>query len=141
MSGQGTASQNQSSRQSTASQTSSQNQSARQSTATQAQSSRQAYGSEAREDWQDSSDDYYRRGAPYYGAAVVGTAVVAGTVAAATGYAAGAAAATTYSALPCTPTTAVVGGVTYYNCSSSWYTRAYSGSQVTYVAVPPPSGN
>ncbi len=133
MSGQGSASERQSSRQGSASDmqsspqaTSTQNQSARQSTATQAQSSRQAYGSDAREGWQDYSDDYHRGAAPYYSAAVVGTAVVAGTAAVGGGYAAGAAG-PFYSAPPCTPTTAVVGGVTYYICGGSSTFRSVIG--------------
>jgi hypothetical protein len=42
--------------------------------------------------------------------------------------------------LPCNPNTAVVQGVTYYQCGSNWYTQAYGNSGVMYVPVPPPSG-
>lgn len=48
---------------------------------------------------------------------------------------------TTYiTTLPCTTTAVVVNGVTYYNCSSTWYQRGYSGSSVTYVVVKAPPG-
>ncbi len=43
--------------------------------------------------------------------------------------------------LPCTTSAVVVDGVSYYNCSSTWYKRVYSGSQVTYVAVNAPPGH
>jgi hypothetical protein len=43
--------------------------------------------------------------------------------------------------LPCTPNTAVVQGVTYYQCGSSWYTQAYGSSGVMYMPVPPPAGH
>jgi hypothetical protein len=65
------------------------------------------------------------------------------------GFAAGAASALTIGAVlsasdfadqPCTPTTVVVEGVTYYRCDSTWYTRAYQGGDVTYVVVGPPPG-
>lgn len=42
--------------------------------------------------------------------------------------------------LPCTTTAVVVNGVTYYNCSSTWYQRGYAGSSVTYVTVNAPPG-
>jgi len=42
--------------------------------------------------------------------------------------------------LPCTTTAVVVDGVSYYNCSSTWYQRGYSGSQVTYVVTKAPPG-
>jgi hypothetical protein len=48
---------------------------------------------------------------------------------------------TTYiTTLPCTTTAVIVNGVTYYNCSSTWYQRGYSGSSVTYVTVKAPAG-
>ena len=78
------------------------------------------------------------------GAAVAGIAVGAlavGAVAAGTA-AAGTATATSPPgwSLACTPTTVSVGGNTYYQCGSAWYTRAYSGSDVAYVASSPPPG-
>ena len=42
--------------------------------------------------------------------------------------------------LPCTTTAVVVDDVSYYKCSSTWYKRGYSGSQVVYVAVDAPPG-
>ena len=48
--------------------------------------------------------------------------------------------ASTFRSLSCTPTTVVVGSVTYYQCGSSWYNRAYQGGQVTYIVVSPPPG-
>lgn len=41
--------------------------------------------------------------------------------------------------LPCTPNTAVVNGVTYYQCGTSWYTQAYGNGGVIYMPVPPPN--
>ena len=41
--------------------------------------------------------------------------------------------------LPCVPNTAVVKGVTYYQCGSNWYTQAYGSGGVMYIPVPPPS--
>jgi len=40
--------------------------------------------------------------------------------------------------LPCTPNTAVVNGVTYYQCGTTWYTQAYGSSGVMYMPVPAP---
>ena len=45
-----------------------------------------------------------------------------------------------YNTLPCTAATVVAGGVTYYQCGSTWYNQAYSGDSVTYVTVAPPPG-
>jgi hypothetical protein len=107
---------------------------------TQRQQSRQSYRGEAREDWQDYGEGwhgYYHddHWDDYWGAMAVGTAV------AATAYAVGTAiTASAYATLPCTSTTVVVGGVTYYRCGSTWYNQAYSGSGVTYVVVNPPAG-
>jgi hypothetical protein len=65
------------------------------------------------------------------GAAVVGVAVAASTPAPTTTY---------VTTLPCAATAVSVEGVSYYKCGDSWYTRGYAGSQVTYLAVPPPAG-
>lgn len=43
--------------------------------------------------------------------------------------------------LSCTTSTVVVGSVTYYHCGSTWYNRAYSGGNVTYIVVNPPPGH
>jgi len=40
--------------------------------------------------------------------------------------------------LPPSCSTAVVNGITYQNCSGTWYQPQYAGSQVTYVVVNPP---
>jgi hypothetical protein len=42
--------------------------------------------------------------------------------------------------LPSTPKVIVVNGVSYYQCGSTWYQQAYSGSGVTYVVVKAPAG-
>jgi len=48
---------------------------------------------------------------------------------------------TTYiTTLPCSVTAVIVNGVSYYNCSSTWYQRGFAGSQVTYVVGGPPPG-
>ena len=47
---------------------------------------------------------------------------------------------TDFYALPCSPTTLEVNGVTYYLCGDNWYIRGYSGDTVVYVAVDPPPG-
>lgn len=48
---------------------------------------------------------------------------------------------TQFYALPCTPTSVVVGGVAYYRCGNDWYSRGQSGDGVTYVVVDPPPGH
>ena len=60
----------------------------------------------------------------------VGAAVAVGT----------AITASAFSAQTCTPTTVVVGNVSYYSCGGTWYTRQYSGGNVTYVVVNAPPG-
>ncbi|TMA92308.1 MAG: DUF2092 domain-containing protein [Deltaproteobacteria bacterium] len=97
----------------------------------------QNYGTNRREDWQDYADDHYDDhydGGEYpYGAAVVAGAAV--------GAAVGTAVATPpYWTLDCIPNTVVVGGTTYYQCGSAWYVRAYSGGDVAYTMVNPPTG-
>jgi hypothetical protein len=47
---------------------------------------------------------------------------------------------TTFSSLSCTTTTVHVDGVTYYRCDNDWYSRAYSGGNVTYIVVKAPAG-
>jgi hypothetical protein len=80
------------------------------------------------DDWDDDWDDYW--GAAAVGAAVAVTAYAIGTTITASAFA----------ALPCTSTTIVAGGVTYYQCGTTWYQPAYSGGGVTYVVVNPPAG-
>jgi hypothetical protein len=48
--------------------------------------------------------------------------------------------AATFRALTCTPSTVIVGGVSYYQCGPTWYQRAYSGGSTTYVIINAPSG-
>ena len=48
--------------------------------------------------------------------------------------------ATAFANQSCTPTSVIVGGVTYYQCGPNWYTRAYQGGDVNYVVVDPPPG-
>jgi hypothetical protein len=33
-----------------------------------------------------------------------------------------------------------VGDVSYYQCGPTWYQKAYTGGEVTYVVVAPPPG-
>jgi hypothetical protein len=105
------------------------NQSQRQQTAKSNQQNRQNF---ANENWDGYHGGYEH---PWGAAAVVaGTAaVVAGTTAAASG-----AYAAPVETLPCTPSPAVVNGATYYQCGATWYTKAYSGNDVSYIAVAPP---
>jgi hypothetical protein len=42
--------------------------------------------------------------------------------------------------LPCEMTAVSVQGVTYYRCGSSWYQRAFTNGEVTYVVINPPAG-
>jgi len=46
-----------------------------------------------------------------------------------------------YNSMSCTPTTSVVGGVTYYDCGGVWYNRVYSGGNVNYLVVDAPAGH
>jgi hypothetical protein len=45
-----------------------------------------------------------------------------------------------FRALTCASRTVVIGGISYYNCGPTWYNRAYSGGNVTYVVVNAPPG-
>jgi len=45
-----------------------------------------------------------------------------------------------YTSLPCAGEAVVVDGVTYWQCGSTWYTRTFSGGDVTYVATRAPAG-
>ncbi len=44
-----------------------------------------------------------------------------------------------FRALSCASSAIVVDGVTYYHCGPTWYSRAYTGGNVTYVVVNPPA--
>lgn len=58
------------------------------------------------------------------GAVVAGTAAVVGAAAASTRY-------VYYSTLPCTATTVLVGGITYFHCGTVWYGQVYAGSGIS----------
>ena len=87
---------------------------------------------EAREDRQDFIDDQWddhNHHDYYYGGAAF-----------ATGVAVGAAASRNYVySVPCN-TTVIVGGTTYYHCSSTWYSRGYEGGSVVYIVTSAPGG-
>lgn len=90
----------------------------------------QQHRDNAREDRQDfvedEWDDHRRRRA---GAALV------------TGVAIGAAAHNNYVySVPCS-TTIIVGSMTYYHCSSTWYSRGYEGGEVVYIITSAPAGH
>jgi len=93
----------------------------------------QEYTGQRREDWQDYAGDHDDG----YPAHPVAAGVLVG---AAAGAAAAAVATPPYWTLDCVPTTVVVGGITYYQCGSAWYVRAYSGGDVAYTMVNPPAG-
>ena len=81
------------------------------------------------DDWDD--DDHELLAGAVVGATVVGVAAAATRPATTTNY---------VTTLPCEATVVSVEGVSYYKCADNWYTRAYAGSQVTYLSVPPPAG-
>ncbi len=108
----------------------------RQDAITDRQQNRQQYRSDAREDWQDYGEHH-----GYWGGYSPWGYAAAGAVAVGAAYAIGTAiSASAFYALPCTATTVVVGGVSYYQCGTTWYSQAYSGGDVTYVVVNPPEG-
>ena len=41
--------------------------------------------------------------------------------------------------VPCS-TTVIVGGITYYHCASTWYSRGYEGGEVVYIITTAPAG-
>lgn len=109
----------------------------RQQAVTDRQQNRQDYRSGAREDWQDYYDDHHG----YWGGYSPWGYAAAGAIAVGAAYAIGTAiSASAFHALPCTATTVVVSGVTYYQCGTTWYSQAYSGGDVTYVVVETPAG-
>jgi hypothetical protein len=80
----------------------------------------ECYGGCYRRDW----DDYHPVAtAAAVTAAAVATAAVVGSIA--------------YS-VPSSCVTTVVGGVSYYQCGSTWYQPQYAGTNVQYVVVNPP---
>jgi len=110
-------------------------QQSRQDAASQRQEDRQDYGNNARNDWQEYGEDHYHGGywggGGYYGGYPAG-GVLAGM---AIGSVLTAAA---FSAQSSSCTTVVAGGVSYYQCGSTWYQPTYRGSEVTYIVVNPP---
>lgn len=46
-----------------------------------------------------------------------------------------------FNSLSCASTTIYVNGFTYYRCGYDWYTRAYTGGNVTYIVVTAPAGH
>ncbi|HEY8946713.1 MAG TPA: DUF6515 family protein [Polyangiaceae bacterium] len=73
-------------------------------------------------------DHHYGYGGRYYpvGRAVAATAVTAIAIG------------TVVHSLPPSCSTVVTSGITYQNCSGTWYQPRYSGTQVTYVVVNQP---
>jgi hypothetical protein len=112
----------------------SQNQDDRQDWADSSREDRQQAAKDRQEDRQDFvADELDDDDGEFLAGAIVGGVIV--------GAAASASSSTTYVAtLPCTAAAVVVNGISYYNCSSAWYQRGYSGSQVTYIAVAAPPG-
>ena len=119
----------------------------RQDYQTGAREDRQDYGERARDDRMDFADDNWDDhhygwhndndgevlAGVLIGAAIVGTAAAAASTPAP--------ATTTYiTVLPCPTSAVIVNGVSYYNCSSTWYQRGHAGSQVTYMVGGPPPG-
>jgi hypothetical protein len=47
--------------------------------------------------------------------------------------------ASAFSAMTC-PAPVIINGAYYYNCNGAWYSRAYQGGSVTYIAVNAPPG-
>lgn len=130
------------------------NQGQRQGQLEEGREDRQDYRDEAREDRQDYYEDWDDHGY-YYGydddfaeAMVVGVTV--GAVFAAADYEDDVATTTTtitnvtnvtaLASLPCEARITVANGISYYQCDTTWYTRAYEGDNVVYVpSGPPPS--
>lgn len=81
-----------------------------------AREDRQDYADDVRDDREDWYDDRYHR-------RVGGVLTVSA-----------------FGSLSCASSTVIVNNVTYYRCGSDWYSRAYSGGNVTYIVVDAPSG-
>jgi hypothetical protein len=45
-----------------------------------------------------------------------------------------------YYSLPCSASAIYVNSINYYHCGSTWYSRGYAGSRVTYVVSSAPAG-
>jgi hypothetical protein len=82
---------------------------------------RDAVREDRREDWQEYGEDYYDDG--YYGGYYEEEDTLV------------------YWTLPCRANGIAMGGVIYYVCGSTWYTRVYSEGDVVYTVVPNPTGH
>jgi len=102
------------------------------------QSSRQEYGDQARGERQEYAEGYHNNewygGHRHYENWESGGAFVAGLVVGATLSAA--AFSSAYPSGGCVTT--YVGNVSYYQCGTTWYQKAYRGGNVTYIVVNPP---
>jgi hypothetical protein len=108
----------------------------RQDFANEARDDRYDARDDAREDWSEAAGDNWEGGwggddweYPVGAGLAVGAAVAVGT----------AITASAFNAMAC-PAPVVVNGAYYYNCNGGWYSRAYQGGSVQYMAVPPPPG-
>jgi hypothetical protein len=115
----------------------------------------QEHANDAREDRQDYAEDWDDHGGYYYHdndwaevmvvGATVGVVVAAvnddyhesSTVTNVTNVTSVTALAT----LPCEARITVANGISFYQCGSNWYTRAYEGDAVVYVPSGPPPSN
>ena len=102
------------------------------------QSNRQDYGDNVRDDRKEYYDDhsyrYYGSGYHHYESWGSGGAFVAGLVIGATLSAA--AFSSAYPSGGCVTT--YIANVSYYQCGTTWYQRAYRGGNVTYIVVNQP---
>jgi len=89
------------------------------------------------EHWDEHHDDWHDddNGGEFIAGAIVGGVIVGAATTSSTG------ATTNYvTTLPCAATTVTADGITYYKCDSTWYQRAQTGDQVSYVIIGPPAG-
>lgn len=105
----------------------------------------QDYGEDRQEDRQDFIDDQHddhwdRHHNDWDDGDFVAGVVVGGVMVGAAAAASRTNQVTYVATLPCQASEVSVNGVAYYKCSSIWYQRAYSGSQVTYIQVAAPPG-
>ena len=108
------------------------------------QEDRQDYGQQAQEDRQDFADDQldeYAHGGGYYYDHDDDWDEAAAFVVGATFTMAAIAAMTSGPQATCAMTLVDAGGIAYYQCGSTWYQKAYTASEVTYVVVAPPPGH
>jgi hypothetical protein len=106
------------------------------------QENREEYRTEAREDWQkhaneareerqdwaeDQNWDYHHHDEFAAGVVVGATRAVAVRP-------------TYVGALPCSATTVIANGTTYYRCAGTWYYRGYESGSVVYIVTTAPPG-